>query len=135
MGLQHLAAHRPADGVTHVQPTGDAGVAGLEDELVERRVSAQEVEILEGCLLIGHKDVGSLAEQVLRVSHTAHGPVERLAAVAAGDADAAETAAQRFEHLLAKQAQSLNGDSGRTVVDAQVYGRGRTDKFAEAEMG
>ena len=70
-----------------VQPAVAHATAVLEEQLVEVRVADDPLEPVASHLLVGHGEVGSLAQHVLRAAYTSHRSVQFLAAVAAGDTD------------------------------------------------
>ena len=104
-----------------VQPAVTQATAVLEEQLVEVRVADDPLEPLARHLLIGHREVGSLTQHVLRAAHAAHGTVQRLAAEAAGDADwLAIVLAQWLQHFLAQSPHGQHLLIAGLVVDAEA---------------
>ena len=118
-----------------VQPAVAHATAVLEEHLVEVRVADDPLEPVARHLLIGHRQVGSLAQHVLRAPYTTHRTVQRLAAVAAGDADGLPVVlAQRLQHFLAQAPHGQHLLIARLVVDAESLGSDTLGKLAQSEM-
>ena len=114
-----------------VQPAVAQATAVLEEQLVEVRVADDPLEPLARHLFIGHRQVGSLAQHVLRAPYATHRTVQCLAAIAAGDADRLSVVlAQRFQHFLAQAPHGQHLLIARLVVDAQSLGSDTLGKFA-----
>ena len=122
--------------VAHVQPAMGCGLpTGLQYHLVEVAVLPDEVCIPAHGFLVGDVDVGCLAHLVLAVEGASHRHVQEVAAVPAGDDDAAESLAQGLEHHLAQHHHAQDEDDvGRCVVDAVPDGGARLEKLAEGEV-
>lgn len=87
-------------------------------------------------IFVGDVDVGGLAHLVLTSEGAAHRHVQEVAAVSAGDDDAAESLSEGFEHHLAQHHHAQDEDDvGRRVVDAVPDGGARLEKLAEGEVG
>ena len=106
-----------------VQPAVTQATAVLEEQLVEVRVADDPLEPVARHLFVGHREVGSLTQHVLRAPYATHRTVQCLAAVAAGDADwLAIVLAQWLQHFLAQAPHGQHLLIARLVVDAQTLG-------------
>ena len=83
---QYLPSVLVAQGVAHVQPSLEGLVAGFEYHLVEVAVVLYELHVVDERLVVGHEDVGSLAQGMLAVDDASHLQVEQLTTVSVGDA-------------------------------------------------
>ena len=120
-GLVAVALTVPPAG--EVQPAVAHATAVLEEHLVEVRVADDPLEPVARHLLVGHGEVGSLAQHVLRAPDATHCSVQLLAAVAAGDADRlAVVLAQRLQYFAAQAPHGQNVFVTRFVVDAEALG-------------
>ena len=120
-GLMSVALTVPLAG--EVQPAVAQATAVLEEHLVEVRVADDPLEPLARHLLVGHRQVGSLTQHVLRAPYATHRTVQRLAAVAAGDADRLSVVlAQWLQHFLAQAPHGQHLLIAGLVVDAQTLG-------------
>lgn len=110
---------------THMEPDASKSTV-LKEQLVEGTVQQDEVEVRLTRLFIGQADVGSFAEEMLRVAHPVQQVVEQFAPISAVDVDGAEAVAQGFEDLAAQHAQVLQGLGVGHVVDVILFGRCRS---------
>ena len=102
-----------------VQPAVTQATAVLEEHLVEVRIADDPLEPVARHLLVGHRQVGSLTQHVLRAPYATHGTVQCLAAVAAGDADwLAIVLAQWLQHFLAQAPHGQHLLIAGLVVDS-----------------
>ena len=101
-----------------VEPATAVAHGMLKEQLVEIQVLLDVAKHLLPLLHRRDVDVGSLAAQVLRGRASTNGNVQSRAAVAAGDANHAETKSQGFQNFLSQEAKTVdNGVVGRQVVD------------------
>ena len=106
-----------------VQPAVAHATAVLEEHLVEVRVADNPLEPVARHLLVGHGEVGSLAQHVLRAPHTTHRTVQLLTAVAAGDADGvAVVLSQGLQDFAAQVPHGQHLLVAWLVVDAEALG-------------
>lgn len=120
--------------VAHVQPACACARNVFEQELVEGEVFAHELEHLFCRLLSACVYVGGFALHVLACGRASHPGVEFGAAVAAGDAQHAESAAHGFEHVLAECLHVSDVFGLRRVVDAVAQGCARCCELAQGEV-
>ena len=132
-GLVAVALTVPLAG--EVQPAVAQATAVLEEQLVKVRVADNPLEPVACHLLVGHGEVGSLAQHVLRAAHATHRSVQLLAAVAAGDADGlAVVLAQGLQDFAAQVLHGQHLLVARLVVDAEALGSDTLGEFAELEV-
>lgn len=132
-GLVAVALTVPLAG--EVQPAVAQATAMLEEQLVEVRVADDPLEPVARHLLVGHGEVGSLAQHVLRATYATHRTVQLLAAVAAGDADrVAVVLSQGFQDFAAQVLHGQHLLVAWLVVDAEALGSDTLGEFAECEV-
>ena len=118
-----------------VQPAVAHATAVLEEQLVEVGVADDPLEPLTGYLFVGHGEVGSLAQHVLRAPDATHRLVQRLAAEAAGDADGLTVVlAQRLQHFTAQVPHGQHLLITGFVVDAEPLGSDTLSELTQCKV-
>ena len=118
-----------------VQPAVAQATAMLEEQLVEVSVADNPLKPVARHLFVGHGEVSSLAQHVLRAAYATHRTVQLLAAVAAGDADRlAVVLSQGFQDFAAQVLHGQHLLVAGLVVDAEALGSDTLGKFAERKV-